>query len=366
MRSWVIAGVLVIAAGAAGALYWHDLAGRSVTAARPDQRASQARTQRTRIPVETAPARTAKSSADIRAVGSLRSDESVVIAPEIAGRIAEITFKEGEEVKAGDVLIRLDGALARAAVADAEARLELAKSNYDRATELADRGSGTERARDEATAAHEFARVALELARVRLEKLTIRAPFSGVVGLRAVSIGAFVNVGAELVSLEKIDTLKVDFKVPEIFLPLISDGQAIEVTVDALPDRNFTGKIYAIAPQVDVNGRALHLRARISNEDRALRPGLFARITIKGIAEEDVVVVPESAIVPRGGETFVYRIEDGKAMELKVRLGERKGGLVEIVEGLSPDAIVVTAGHQRLRDGATVEVVPPVRSARRG
>jgi len=157
------------------------------------------------------------------------------------------------------------------------------------------------------------------------------------------------------VNLEKIDELKVDFKVPELRLSEIRVGQTVEVS-DALPNRKFAGTIYAIDPLVDANGRALQIRARLANGDRILRPGLFARITIKGRDEQNVVWVPESAINPRGGETFVYRVQDSKAVETKVRLGERKGGNVQI-EGLNADTTVVTAGHQRLRDGAAVEVV---------
>jgi len=316
------------------------------------------------VPVEVANAKPVTTTADIRSVGSLQSDESVQIAPEIAGRVAEIAFKEGDDVKAGDVLVRLDDALVRAEVADAEARHELAKSNLARANTLSKTGNVTERARDEAVAAFGTASAALELARVRLSKHVITAPFTGVVGLRRVSVGAYVAIGAPIVNLEKIDELKVDFKIPEIYLARVRIGQTIDVTVDALPDRSFTGRIYAIDPMVDVNGRALQIRARIANPDRLLRPGLFARIVIKGDSERQAVMVPESAVVPRGGESYVYRIEQGKAVETKVRLGERRAGAVEIVEGLPADATVVTAGHQRLRNGATVDVVTPASQAR--
>ena len=309
------------------------------------------------VPVETTSARATTSTTDIRAVGSLQSDESVNIAPELAGRIAEIVFKEGEEVRLRDELVKLDDSLARAEVADQEARFELAKANYERAVRLAQTGNITERARDEAKAAFESARATLELARVRLSKHVILAPFAGLVGLRVVSVGAFVNVGTTIVNLEKIDTLKLDFNVPERFLSNINVGQNALVTVDAFAGRTFTGVIYAIDPMVDVNGRALKIRARLPNEDRALRPGLFARITVKGPQVNSVVTVPESAIVPRGSDIFVYRIIDGKAVETKVRLGERKAGHVEIVEGIEPGNVVVTAGQQRLRHGIAVEVV---------
>jgi membrane fusion protein, multidrug efflux system len=308
-------------------------------------------------PVEVTTAREERATGEIRAVGSLRSDESVQIAPEIAGRIAEILFNEGEQVQQGDALVKLDDALTRAEIAEAEARYDLTKANIDRANALARTGNVTERARDEAVAAFETARAALELARVRLAKHTLIAPFPGTVGLRSASVGAFVPVGTPIVNLEKMDQLKIDFKVPELHLSELGAGQEVQVTVDALPAAKFTGTIYAIDPLVDANGRALQIRARLANADGTLRPGLFARIAIQGRTERRVVVVPESAVTPRGGETFVYRVQDGKAAETKVRLGERKGGNVQIIEGLDPGATVVTAGQQRLRDGAVVEIV---------
>ena len=321
------------------------------------------------VAVEVAIARGATNSTDIRAIGGLQSDESVQITTEIAGRIAEISLTEGGTVNAGDVLVKLDDALAQAEVADAQARYDLAAANNDRAKQLSRTGNVTEKAIDEATANFEIARAALELQRVRLAKHIVKAPFPGRVGIRKVSPGAFIAVGTPIVNLEKIDILKVDFKLPELFLPSVNVGQTVDVIVDALPGRTFTGEIYAIDPQVDVNGRALQLRARIPNADFMLRPGLFARIIVKGKQTREVVLAPESAIVPRGGETFVFKIENGKATEVKVKLGERKGAEVEILEGLTPDAQVVTAGQLKLRNGVTVEIVDagrPAPAARRG
>jgi membrane fusion protein (multidrug efflux system) len=309
------------------------------------------------VAVEAAVARGATTTTDIRAIGSLRSDESVQITSEVAGRVAEANFLEGGLVNAGDVLVKLDDALAQAEVADAKARYDLAEANNDRAKQLSRTGNVTEKAIDEAAANYEIARAALELQRVKLSKHTITAPFAGRVGLRKVSPGGYITAGTPIVNLEKIDFLKVDFKLPELFLPSVAVGQTVGVSVDALPDKTFKGEIYAIDPQVDVNGRALALRARLPNPDLELRPGLFARVLVKGKQEREVVLAPESAIVPRGGETYVYRIEGGKAVEAKVKLGERRGAEVEIVEGLMPDTQVVTAGQLKLRDGANVEIV---------
>ena len=183
------------------------------------------------------------------------------------------------------------------------------------------------------------------------------APFPGRVGLRKVSPGGFVAIGTPIVNLEKIDFLKVDFKLPELFLASVAVGQEVDIAVDAHPGKLFKGGIYAIDPQVDVNGRALALRARLPNPDLLLRPGLFARVLVKGKQTREVVLAPESAIVPRGGETFVFRVENGKAMETKVKLGERRGAEVEIVEGVMPNTQLVTAGQLKLRNGIGVEVI---------
>jgi membrane fusion protein (multidrug efflux system) len=326
--------------------------GRSqITAPRP------AGQQPATVAVETATAREVTSRSDIRSVGSLQSDESVQISSEVAGRVSEILFREGQRVQAGEVLVKLDDALTRAELGVAQARLALAEANYKRTSSLARSGNTTQRAEDEATSALETARAAVEFIKVRLDKLSITAPFTGVVGIRKISVGAYVSPGAPIANLEKINELKVDFKVPEIHLADVKVRQEIEVTVDALPRQVFRGTIYAIDPMVDVNGRALTIRARLPNPDLVLRPGLFARITVKGQSEAKVVVVPEEAVVPRGDSALLYRVESGKAVETKVRLGSRMAGHVEILEGLAPEAVVVTAGQTRLRNGALVEVV---------
>lgn len=315
--------------------------------------------------VEAAPTRSGSSSVDIRAVGSLRSDESVQIAPEIAGRVSEITFKEGVAVNRGDNLFKLDDALAKAEFDDVEARFKLAEANLARAKALSRTGNVTEKAQDEAASNFGTATAAVELAKVRLSKHKITAPFSGVVGSRMVSVGAYVNAGTPIVNLEKIDTLKVTFKLPEIHLADIKPKQKVEVTVDALPGEVFHGEIYAIDPQVDVNGRALQIRAFLPNRDMKLRPGLFARITVKGLREKQVVFVPESAIVPRAGQSYVYVIADGKAKETKVTLGQRNNAEVEILSGLASGATVVIAGQQNLRNGQAVDVIQGDKPAER-
>ncbi len=367
-------GMIAVAAGAA-ALVWAKpdavapliqmVTGRdhSAPAATPRVAASapaaggSRRDANAPVVVEVAPARQAVASGDIRAVGSLQSDEAVQIASEIAGRVSTIPFNEGQPVKSGDIIVRLDEALAKADLADAKARLALADANNDRARTLARTGTVTGRTRDEALSNFETANAAVELAQTRLSKHTLVAPFDGVAGTRSVSIGAFIPIGSPIVNIEKIDALKVDFKLPEVYLAQIKVGQKLDVTVDAFPDQTFGGEIYAINPLVDVNGRALQIRARLPNDGLVLRPGLFARITVKGLTSREVTLIPESAVVPRGGESVVFRIDNGKAIEAVVKLGERKDAEVEILEGLDPKATVVIAGQQKLRNGSSIEVL---------
>ena len=326
-------------------------------ALRAEKSRTPAPSQPSAIAVEAAPAIATVYQEDLRSVGSLMSDESVQIASEIAGRIASFEFTEGQPVTAGDALIKLDDALAKAELMDAQARFELARSNRERAQALSKSGYVTGRAHDEAKADFETTQAALELAKVKLAKHIIRAPFDGIIGLRNASVGAYVSTGTSIVNLEKIDVLKIEFKLPEGALTQITMGQSVEVEVDALPGRTFSAEIYAVNPMVDVNGRALHVRARMKNPNLMLRPGLFARVTVKGRESREVVVVPESAIVLRAGEAFVYVIENGKAVETKVTLGKREAGKVQVISGLHGDAIVVVAGQLRLRNGVAVEVV---------
>jgi membrane fusion protein (multidrug efflux system) len=294
---------------------------------------------------------------DLRAVGTLQPNESVVIAPEISGRVAKIAFREGELVKAGDVLIELDAVMLQAELDKVRSDLVLAQANQERSLTLAKQGINTQRARDEAQAAHQAAHANLALAEARLQKTTLTAPLSGVVGLRTVSNGAYVVPGQRLVELVEVDTLKVDFRVPELDAAQLKVGQSIIVTADAVPGASFDGKIYAIDPIVDVNGRAIRLRAQVANPDRKLSPGFFARIRIVVEQRLNAVLVPESAVFPLAGKTLVYRVVDGRAVQTEVTLGLRRPGQVEVRSGLSAKDTVVKAGQQRLRDGATVQVV---------
>lgn len=309
------------------------------------------------VPVEAAKVTAAPLSEQVTAIGTLLSDEAVTVSSEIPGRLKEIHFQEGQPVEKGAPLFTLDDSVYRAQLDDAEAKLKLAEQTNQRTSTLFSNKYATAQSADEATSNLAVSTAATELARVQLEKTRIVAPFSGIVGLRHVSVGEYITAGQALVNLEAIDPVKADFRVPEKFLPAIRVGQTIRIKVDAFPEASFEGKVYAIDPKLDVSGRSLLVRALVPNNDQRLRPGLFARVTVLLQLKEDALTVPEQAIVPQGDSQFVYKIVDGKVKLTKVVTGTRREGRVEIVEGLTAGDEVVTAGQLKIRDGSAVSVV---------
>ena len=186
--------------------------------------------------------------------------------------------------------------------------------------------------------------------------MDLRAPFSGIIGLRSVSVGDYVKEGADLVNLESIDPLKVDFRVPEVYMRQVQVGQSLQVQLDALPGKTFEGKVFAVNPLIDAAGRAVVIRAMVRNPDTSLRPGMFARVRLITRNAQDALVLPEQALVPQGDQQFVFRILDGKAVRTKVDVGQRRDAMVEILNGVAKDDVVVTAGQLKLRDGAPVTI----------
>jgi membrane fusion protein (multidrug efflux system) len=315
----------------------------------PDVRAQNA------VPVEVETVASGAVRDEVEVVGNILADETVVLRPEISGLVKEIHFSEGETVEEGDLLFSLDAEILAAEVAEAEAAHELAKRNYERSTELLSRQVGTERTRDEALAEMQSSEAKLALAKARLKKTKIRAPFSGIIGFREISVGAYVSSGNDLVRLVKTDPVEVAFRVPERFLAVLRKGQDITVRVDAFPDQAFSGKVFALDNVVDVNGRSVQVRARVPNPDLLLRPGLFARVKLVTELRQNAVIVPEGAIVPTVEGAYVYRVVDGKAKRTDVTIGRRMAGDVEIMSGLSAGETVIVAGQQKVRDGAAVQ-----------
>ena len=354
---------------ATGAGYWfgHDRATMANAPMAVTKMAKGAATGERAVNVDAVKVAKAALPQTLTTVGSLRSDESVVLRPEIAGRISSIQFKEGQHVQKGMLLVRLDAAVNQAEVQQARANQTLAKSKFDRAVDLAKQNFISSQAKDEAENNLKVAEAALALAEAHLAKTDIRAPFAGVIGLRSVSVGDYVKEGADMVNLESVNPLKVDFRVPEVFFRQVQAGQTMSVALDAFPGKTFAGKVTAVNPLIDAAGRSVVIRALVDNNDSQLRPGMFARVRLITRDVQDAMVVPERAIVPEGDEQYVYRVIDNKAVRTRVETGQRRDARVEIVKGLTPDDIVVIAGQIKLRDGSPVAVSaaePAVRDAR--
>ena len=310
------------------------------------------------VDVETVTVAAEAMADDVSAVGTLRSNESVMLKPEVAGRIAAIRFREGGTVRRGEVLVELDAAVQQAEVQQARANLSLAQANFNRTEDLFARKFLSQSARDEAASRLEIARANMALTEAHLERMRLRAPFAGIVGIRNVSVGDYVKEGDAVVNLEDIATLKVDFRLPETYLERIRPGQSLEVASDAMPGQQFEARVSAIDPLVDEQGRSVLMRATLPNEGLRLRPGMFARVRLILQERANVAVVPEEVLVPAPGNVqFVYRVVDGKAQRVEVKTGARRGTRVEIVSGVQAGDVVVTAGQLKLRDGAPVQVV---------
>jgi membrane fusion protein (multidrug efflux system) len=308
-------------------------------------------------PVEVVELKPVRVQESITAVGSLRSNESVVLRPEVSGRIATIGFRDGQAVRRGQLLVALDATLNEAEVAQARAEFDLAKSNLKRTEDLASKNFVSSSAQDQAASSLQVAEAKLKLAEARLAKMRIVAPFDGVVGIRNVSIGDYVKDGTDLVNVEDIRTLKADFRLPERYFPQLKAGLPVELTADALPGGRYVGSIDAINPRVDASGRSLEVRARLDNTDGRLRPGMFARVRVLLGDRPNALMVPEEAVVPLGDDFFVYTVADGKAKRVRVKLGVRREAQVELLEGVNAGDQVVTAGIRVQRDGQPVRVI---------
>jgi membrane fusion protein (multidrug efflux system) len=311
------------------------------------------------MPVKAVAARLAPAVDEASAVGTLRADESVIVRPEIAGRVAEIRFAEGQNVARGALLVRLDQAELAAVVASSRAQLKLEEQRVERAEDLRQKGFISQQALDDQKTTLARAKAKLAEDEARLAKTEIRAAFAGVAGLRQVSEGQYVAAGTDIARLEKLDQLKLDFRVPEAFVGKLRAGQAVKAAVDAYSGHSFSGAIYAIEPAVDEGTRTVQMRARVANPDLRLRPGMFARVQLQLGTRDKAVWIPEQAIVPKGQDSFVFKVTPasngmGKADLVKVRLGIRKPGEVEVAEGLAAGDLVVTDGTLRLFPGAAV------------
>jgi membrane fusion protein (multidrug efflux system) len=310
---------------------------------------------------------------DAQAVGSLRAAQTVVLRPEVSGRVVRIGFADGARVKRGQLLVQLDDTLQLAQLKQAQAQASIARTNLQRSRELQAQNFVSQSAVDQNAAALEVAEAQVALAQAQLVRLAIRAPFDGVAGIKAIALGDYLKDGADIVRLEDRSRMWVDFRLPERYIGRVEPGQPTQVSLDALAGRPFTGKVEALDSLVDANGRSLLVRARIDKPGSELKSGMFARARIVFAVREQALVVPEEALVPQGGKQFLIKAvpaaasasapRDGGApalvsQRLEARLGVRLAGKVEILQGLAPGDLVVTAGQARLqRDGSPLRVI---------
>lgn len=349
---------------------------------------------------------------DAQSVGSLRSRQSVMLRPEVPGRVVSLGFRDGALVRKGQLLVQLDDTLQRAELSQAQAQVSIAQANLKRNQELVAQNFVAQRVLDESAANLQVAQAQLSLAQARLGRMAIMAPFDGTVGLRNVNLGDYVKDGADLVNLEDTGSMLVDFRLPERYQRKVKLGQGVDMVLDAFPGRVFRARIEAIDPLLDANGRSIGIRAVLANtagdvaspaakekdKDAAkapvkpaqksvqagkpvvaqgaggpLRPGMFARVTAVFGVNDAALVLPEEAIVPQGGKQFVIRVVEPSqvpaatdlppdtrwvSLRQEVKLGVRRQGKVEVQEGVSEGQTIVVAGQQRLqKDGTPLRIV---------
>jgi membrane fusion protein (multidrug efflux system) len=310
------------------------------------------------LPVKAVAARSGTVSAEISAVGTLLANESVVIRPEVAGRVTAIHFEEGKTVAAGARLVTLDATEVKAQLDASRADERLSEQRAQRSAELFKKNFISQQALDDAREAYRKATARRQEDEARLAKTDIRAPFAGTVGLRQVSAGAYLRAGDDIVRLDRIDALKLDFRVPEVFLGRLRKDQPVMLRVDAYPGESFAGRVYALETTVDEKTRTVLCRARVANPGGKLKPGMFARVTLELGSRSNAVLVPEQALVPRGDKNFVFKVVEGKAALAEVAIGSRSPGEVEITKGVTAGELVVTDGQLKLQDGVPVVVMP--------
>jgi len=298
---------------------------------------------------------------DVQAVGSLKSSQGVMLRPEVSGRIARLGFVEGQRVQRGQLLVQLDDTLQQAQLKQAEAQASIARTNLQRSRELLAQNFVSQSAVDQNAASLQVAEAQVALAQAQLARMRVLAPFDGTAGLKLVDIGDYVKDGADVVNIEDLTALTVQFAVPERYIDRLRVGQPVDVAVDALPGRSFKGRVQAVDSQVDANGRALQVLAQVNNPGALLKPGMFARPRVIFSVREGAVLVPEEALVPLGAQQFVFKIVDGPdgqklSQRLEAKIGLRLPGKVEIVEGLQAGDVVATAGQTRLLRGDRLPV----------
>jgi membrane fusion protein, multidrug efflux system len=307
------------------------------------------------LPVETARVAVVDLVERFSAVGSVTAREFVTVVAEIDAIVQALPFGEGQALAAGAVIAQLDDVELKAQVARAEAVAVQRRAAHDRVQRIVGQGAGAPQDLDDARAALQIAVAELDLARARLTKTRITAPFTGQVGRRLVSPGAYLRAGTPIVELVDLDALRINFSVPERLLGRLQPGVAVQVTTIAHPDLVLTGTVDVIDPVLDEATRSARVLARVPNPDHRLRPGMSADVSVVLDVRSDAMTVPGEAVFAQGGQTLVFEVQPDSTVVLRpVALGLRQRDRVEILRGLEPAAVVVRAGHQKLSSGQRV------------
>ena len=309
--------------------------------------------------VKAEPATSMRFADRMEAVGTARANEQVTISAPVTERIVRLNFDDGSFVRRGQVIAVLQQAQQGAALREVQARQRQAEQQLARVEQLKARGFATKADYDAQVAAAASARAQAQGVQAEIGERVIRAPFSGWVSLRNISVGAIASQGTEIATISDVSTIKLDFTVPETMLRAIRPGLPIEARSAAFPDRPFRGTIHTIDPVIDPNTRAVTVRARLPNPERQLRPGMLLTVTIEN-APRMTLSVPELAVIGEGESRFVYVVdEQGRAQRQPVRTGTRAAGRVEILEGLRPGQRVITEGVVKVADDMPVRIAGP-------
>ena len=307
------------------------------------------------VPVKVTHAQITSLPLETKAIGTL-AGRSVDITSQIAGQVESIDFQDGAFVTKNTVLVQLDDAIYRAQYHSAAAQLAYSQNNYKRMVILGKEGAIAKQAIDQAEAELKEKKASAEESEVTLNKMQLLAPFDGVVGKRQVHEGDYVTVGKSVVTITDTNNLHIEYNVPEKYLSLLKLGQEVKITTDAYPGQTFLGKVAYISPTINAGNRSVDLYADVPNVRKLLAAGMLVEVTQYLGTENKVIMVPSRSVVPVLDGEQVYTVVNGKAVAVPVVIGRRTEKEVQIVQGLSPDAVVITDGQLKVRNGEKVKV----------
>lgn len=311
--------------------------------------------------VVAAPVRVGAVVERVESVGSARARDAITLTSRVSGIVSVIRFEEGQRVKAGDILVEFDRSTQEAERDQARAQLDDARTRLNRARALRATQAVAEAQIDQLEAGLRQAEARLRQMDARIEEMKIVAPFDGRVGIRQVSLGALVQPGATVTTLDDLSRIRVEFAVPEVFVARLRQGMPVTATSPAFGQQHFEGMVEVVDTRIDPATRAVRLIAAFDNRDEALKPGLFLNIDLTLSRRDDALMVPEDAIDPVADRAYVFAVRNGRAVRQEVKLGTRLAGEVEVLDGLKPDEQVVVRGLQRLRNGQPVTVTEVMR-----